>query len=187
MRIKQSKGFSLIEILIVMLIFGIMATIGSYSYSRYVNNSNLRSWARQVASDITTMKARAITRMDMTYTIYFDKTNNDYILYATTNNDDSSIPGTLYTAEKRPFNNLFGQSMSGITINSLPGGLTNFTLTFLTRGIVSPGPSAIGTCTDPNCNVAAGTCSIILQNSRGSQATITYIITGKTYVTFAMQ
>ena len=50
MRIKESKGFSLIELMIVLLIIGIMATIGSYSYTRYVNNANLRSWARQLAS-----------------------------------------------------------------------------------------------------------------------------------------
>ena len=62
MRIKESKGFSLIELMIVLLIIGIMATIASYSYRRYVNNANLRTAARQLATDINTMKGVAVSK-----------------------------------------------------------------------------------------------------------------------------
>ena len=62
MKIKESKGFSLIELMIVLLIIGIMATISSYSYTRYVNNANLRTAARQLATDINTMKGVAVSQ-----------------------------------------------------------------------------------------------------------------------------
>jgi prepilin-type N-terminal cleavage/methylation domain-containing protein len=78
MRIKESKGLSLIEMMIVVLLIGIMATISSYAYSRYVNNSNLRSWARQLGTDITAMKAKAALRADRIYNISFSTTNNSY-------------------------------------------------------------------------------------------------------------
>ena len=177
MRIKESKGFSLIELMIVLLIIGIMATIGSYSYTRYVNNANLRSWARQLASDISAMKQKAVLRMDRIYTISFDATNNSYTL----NTYDVNMHPI--TSEPRLLTKLFGYTTPGITINSLPGGGTIYTLTFLTRGLLSPSPTPI-----QNCDAATTyTCWIVFKNSRKSQATITFNIEGKTYVTFAMQ
>jgi len=183
MSIKESKGLSLIEMMIVVLLIGIMATISSYAYSRYVNNTNLRSWARQLATDITAMKAKAVLRADRSYQISFNKTANTYTL----NTYDISTPPNLLTSESRPLTTLFGYSTPGITINSLPGGGTTYTLTFLTRGLLSSSPNAIPSAVT-NCDATTTyTCWIVFQNSRGSQATITFNIEGKTYVTFAMQ
>jgi len=180
-RIKESKGVSLIELIIVLLIVGIMATLSSYSYRRYVDNANLRTWARQLATDINAMKAKAVLRMDRIYNISFSTTNNSYTL----NTYDVNM--TLITSQSRSLTSLFGYIPPGFTINSLPGGGTTYTLTFLTRGLLSSSPNAIPSAVT-NCDATTKySCWIVLQNNRGSQATITFNIEGKTYVTFAMK
>jgi len=175
-RIKESKGFSIIELMVVVLIIGIMATLSSYSYRRYVLNANLRTAARQLATDINTMKGVAVSQMNTAVTISFSKTNNSYTL--------SSYP--LSATKTRPAETKSLTSRypgQGIQIVSLPGGGTTFTLTFLTRGLLDPSPTAI-----TNCDATTTySCWIVFQNSRGSQATITFNIEGKTYVTFAMK
>ena len=171
MKIKESKGFGLIELMIVLLIVGIMATIASYSYRRYVNNANLRTAARQLATDINTMKGVAVSgkNTNTPVTIFFNTTANSYTCSYPQNAPPISLTSTY-----------LGQ---GIAINSLPGGGTTYTLTFLPRGLLSPSPTAM-----TNCDATTTyTCWIVFKNSRGSQATITFNIEGKTYVTFAMQ
>ncbi|MGP8153190.1 MAG: Tfp pilus assembly protein FimT/FimU [Smithella sp.] len=172
MRIKESKGFSLVEIMMVLVLIGFMATLSFYSYVRYVDNANLRAVARQLAADMNVMKARAVSEIDTVATITFYTATNSYILSGSATRAAQTV-----SFPSLPFG--LGQD---VTIKSLPGGGTNYTLTFLTRGLLSPSPTAI-----TNCSVTAGSCWIVLQNSRGSQATITFVTTGKTYVTFAMQ
>lgn len=164
-KIQKQTGFSLVELLIVIAIMGIMAIIASYSWQRSVNNANLRTAARQLESDIKTMKERAFSA-DTTLTMIFDQTANTYKRF------NGITVQTVSLAS-------FGQN---ITIDSLPGAVTTYTLSFLARGLLSPAPTAIA-----NCSTITNTCSIVLKNSRNSQATITYNLTGKTYVTFAMQ
>ncbi len=153
---KTNKGFSLIELIIVIGIIGIVATIGVYSYQGYVANANLRSAARDLASYMNTMKQNAVSKQDTTFTIDFDKTANTYTMNGTTVQTKSLAPPE--------------QRQGGTYIFSLPGGGTTYTLTFLARGTLSP-----------------STGSIILKNNRTSTATITFNITGKTYVTFNIQ
>lgn len=176
MKIKESKGFGLIELMIVVLIIGIMATISSYSYTRYVNNANLRTAARQLATDINTMKGVAVSQMNTAVTISFNKTANSYTLSSYPLSATATRP-----AETKSLTSIYlGQ---GIIIDSLPGGGTTYTLTFLTRGLLSPSPTAVTNC-DPSTTYS---CWIVFKNSRGSQATTTFNVAGKTYVTFAMQ
>ena len=185
-RIKESKGFGLIELMIVLMIIGVMATLSSYSYTRYVRNASLRTAARQLATDINTMKGVAVSQgMNMTtvVTISFNKTANSYTLSATATRPAETKSLTTGQTAFSPNGIYVGQ---GIQIVSLPGGGTTYTLTFLTRGLLSPSPTAITNC---DCCGATSTytCWIVFKNSRGSQATITFNSAGKTYVTFAMQ
>jgi prepilin-type N-terminal cleavage/methylation domain-containing protein len=162
--VHRQNGFSLIELIIVIGIISILAGIGSYSWQRYVANANLRTAAREMVADFNYMKTNAVSRPEFTHTIAFNRTANPntYTLSAVDagGNSASSFPQT-----KTPASAGFG-----VSITSLPGGGTTYTLTFLARGTLSP---------------TTGT--IILQNNRGSTANIVYNITGKTYATFTMQ
>jgi hypothetical protein len=116
-------------------------------------------------SDIKTMKGRALAA-DATLTMNFNKAANTY-----TKNNGSTVE-TVSLAS-------FGK---GIYIDTLPGAGTTYTLSFLARGLLSPAPTA-----QQNCSTTTSTCWIVVKNSQPSQATITFNLTGKTYVTFAMQ
>ena len=162
MKITKTNGFSLLELMIVLTIFGIMASTASFSWQRYANNANLRTAARQLASDISKMKENAISKMNTTYTISFNKTTNTYTMTGTTADGTTVLNLTTSLAS-------FGKG-SSIIFNALPLGGSTCTLTFLSRGTLQPTDGII-----------------TLKNNRGSSANIVFTITGKTYVTFSMQ
>jgi prepilin-type N-terminal cleavage/methylation domain-containing protein len=118
-KIAKTKGFSLIELLIVIAIMGITAAMGSFAWQRYYNNSNLRLVARQVMTDITNTKARAVAKMDTTYTMTFTA-------------DSYTINGTAVT------NKALGDIGPGIKFDPVSADLT-----FLTRGTIDPSPGTI--------------------------------------------
>lgn len=157
MKINKTKGFSLVELMIVITIIGAMAAISSYAWQRYVNNAYLRTAAREIVNDFKTVKQRAGSNENTTiiYSIVFDRTAKTYTL---TENGVDVL--TKQVAQEKP----------GVEISLLSGGGSTKTVEFLARGTLNP-----------------ATGWIELKNSRNSTARITYNITGKTYVTFTMQ
>lgn len=156
---NTNKGFTITELLIVIAIIGIIGVVASFAWRSYVNNTNLRTAARELVSDFNLMKARAASAsqagLDTTYTIVFDTAAHKYTMNATSTN------GTVGQDK------LLSSFGPGITIQSLSlGGLD--TVTFEARGTLNPN---------------AG--SIVLTNG-SSKATITFNMTGKTYVKFDM-
>jgi type II secretion system protein H len=157
-KITKTKGFSLVEVVTVLAIFVIMASIASVYMSRYVNNTNLRTAARQLASDIANSKQRSVTQgvnYRMTITV---GTPGQY----TIEQRDAADTTSTVKATKIPTD-----SGAGLYISN-PTTYTGNVITFQPRGTTSAG-------------------TVILQNSIGSSASITTNITGKTYVTYTMQ
>lgn len=159
MHLRDQKGFSLVEIIVVVSILAIVSAIAIPSLIRYVSNSNLKSAARDVASDILNLRERSIAENRM-YKISISVADNNYTI------DQCNATGSscaAYTAIETKSPTAFG---TGITITG--NTYTGNAITFQTRGTAEAG-------------------SISLTNSRGSTATITSNITGKAYVKYTMQ
>lgn len=59
---KLQKGFTLIELMVVVVIVGILATIGAPSFSDFINNTRLTSTMTQLNSDLNRARSEAIKR-----------------------------------------------------------------------------------------------------------------------------
>lgn len=71
---KNKKGFSIIELLVVIVIIGAALAMASMSWQSYVTKANLRSGARKVASDMTKCRTKAIGE-GRVYTMTFNATD----------------------------------------------------------------------------------------------------------------
>ncbi len=162
---NANKGMSLTELLIVMAIMGIVLSIANFSWQAYVVRSNLRTAARQVASDISKYQARAIAE-GRNYTITFNATDK-YNISAPVRDDL-----VAFNLDATPIE--AGRTQDAQITNS------NFTacnvVIMTSRGLLQ------------HCNMATvsnNTGTVTLTNSRGGTATITVNIRGKVDVTFA--
>lgn len=152
----KRKGFSLIELIIVIAVLGILGAVASFSYQSYVNNSNLRTAARDMASDMANTRQKAVSE-GLTYRTTINTGANTYTI------ERGNAAGTSFTLMETKSPTAFG---SGLTINS--STYTGNIITYQPRGTISAG-------------------TVVLANSRGSTATITSNITGRTHVAFAIQ
>jgi prepilin-type N-terminal cleavage/methylation domain-containing protein len=158
---KRRKGFTLVELVIVIFILAIISAIGGLALHNYTLNRNLRTAARDIASDFTIYKERAVSD-NITYRITFDTTvPGSYTIQSVVN----AVVTNLTT--KRPSS--FGSDIR--IISATFGAGASQTVIFSPRGTVSPLGNAPLDC-------------VILQNRRNSRATITVNLTGRTYVTF---
>jgi len=160
---KHRKGFTLVELVIVIFILAIISAIGGLMLHNYTLNRNLRTAARDIASDFAIYKERAVSD-NITYQIVFNTTApGSYTIQSVVN----AVVTNLTTKSPSAFG-------SGIRIISATfGAAASQTIIFSPRGIVSP----LGN---------AGGDGVVLQNTRTSQATITVNMTGRTYVTFVI-
>ncbi|HVO67326.1 MAG TPA: GspH/FimT family pseudopilin [Syntrophales bacterium] len=155
---QHRKGFSLIELMVVICLIATIGAIAGLNLVNYTNNRNLKSAARDIASDFAICKERAISE-STTYQITFVNGGKNYTIQNVGN-----PPGPITTK-------LLSQFSTDITVQiaNFAGGQQ---VNFLARGTVSPLPPA------------PGVGFVTLSNSRGSQATINVNIMGRTYVTF---
>jgi prepilin-type N-terminal cleavage/methylation domain-containing protein len=151
----SSRGFSLIELLVVIGIIAIAAMIGFPLLNQYAINKNLRSAARDIVADIQTQKERAISE-NRRCRIIFNVAGNSYTLQR--END----AGTAYVnlLDKTPAS--FSDDIR-LTGANFSGGST---ITFQTRGTSSFG-------------------NLSLENRRNYTAQITVNIAGRTNVSFS--
>ncbi|MCX5845554.1 MAG: prepilin-type N-terminal cleavage/methylation domain-containing protein [Deltaproteobacteria bacterium] len=155
---QRCKGFTLIELLMAIVILIIIAAIGWVNLHAYTLNRNLRSAARDIASDFSLCKQRAVSENN-TYQIVFNKAESSYAIQTVT-----GVPPAVTKLLSS-----FGSDISIISADF--GAASSQTVTFNTRGTVTPLGNPAGD-------------GVVLQNSRNSKATITVNTMGRTNVTF---
>jgi prepilin-type N-terminal cleavage/methylation domain-containing protein len=160
MKYKDDKGYSLVEVLVVIGIIMVVAAIAMPIFQAYAINRNLRSAARDIIGDIFSCKERTIAE-NRQYRISFNVGANNYTIDRCNTTGSSCA---AYTAIQTKTPTAFG---SDISITNAAFG-NNSAISFQTRGTSESG-------------------NVVLTNSRGSTATITTNITGRAGVTFNMQ
>ena len=159
-RMDDRKGFSLIEMVIVIAILGIVATFAVPAFQNYVRNRNLKTAAQEIASEFFVTRERALAE-NTTYRIVFDDINNQY----TTEERTALGPPVVYTIRQTKKISS-SAAADGIVINTSMANALIFT--FQPRGTISSG-------------------TINLKNSINSRAAITVNFPSRTYVVYNLQ
>lgn len=80
MEVMNKKGFTLLEMLIILTIMGIMGAMLYPAFNRMVANYRLRNVVFELATDLNKAKIEAIRR-NAFVSFNFDTTNNRYIIF----------------------------------------------------------------------------------------------------------
>ncbi len=164
---KTNKGFSLIELIIVMAIIGIVLAIASPSFYKYRQNTALKEATRELAGDISLYRQTAIAQ-NVRYRINFNPSGSIY---------DSYTVQIESPANSGNYVNVSTKSPSSVNSSIIIMGDTNSPS--FTGGV------AYITC-QPRGTMSAGT--IWLQHlSRLSTSTITTNLMGKVNVTYDLK
>ena len=152
------RGFSLVELMIAITIFTILCLAAIPAFLRFAENNNLKAATRDITTDIAIMKETAQTR-----SIEYQNQG----IQCQINFNTGANNYTLIMPD--------GNQVKTPTVFSRDIVITN-------ANFAGGGPAMIF---QPRGTATNGT--ITLQNSRGSTATITANITGRTYAQFNMQ
>jgi prepilin-type N-terminal cleavage/methylation domain-containing protein len=117
----KQRGFTLIELIITLALIIIMGALAVPFFQSYAINTNLKSAARDIQSDFSSLKGRAIAE-NTTFSITFNVANNNYLIQQ----------GGVTIQTKTP--SYFARDIR-ITSVTFPGS----TITFQTRGTASAG------------------------------------------------
>ena len=155
---NSDKGFSLTELMVVIALIAIVTMIAVPAFNHYSVNANLRTAARDVASDIFNMRERAVSE-NRQYMIEFSVGSNQYTL------SEGTYTGAPWVATLTKTPSAAG---SDVRLTSAAFSFGTPKIFFQTRGLASAG-------------------SVSLSNRYGSTATITVNNAGRTHVQFNMQ
>ena len=163
MQSKAAKGFSAIELIIVLTILAVAVSISVPALSKYRHNTNLKEAAQDLAADIALMKQRAVAE-SIRYRIVFDAGANNYTFQIEQPLDSGNYVDLVPAADnvKSP-----ASKGANITLSNPSFSFGNQFIIFQQRGTISAG-------------------SVTLTNKVLSTATITTTLMGKVNVTFTM-
>jgi len=78
MKIDKKRGFTLVELMIVIAVMGIMAVIAAPNFVTYLANQRLKGAARMVMSDLMAARQKAVTQ-NVNITVTFTS-NHQYTI-----------------------------------------------------------------------------------------------------------
>ncbi len=85
MRKDSNSGFTLIELMVVVIIVGILAGLSVFSYRDFVKKNEINNQIRALYSDLIKLRLMA---MRTNKTTFMELTSDNYIGYVDTNEDD---------------------------------------------------------------------------------------------------
>lgn len=77
------RGFSLVELLVVIALISIVMAFGIPAWQNYRTNTDLKTAAREIMADIANAKQRAVTENVDAYRVTFNVGGNSYALTRT--------------------------------------------------------------------------------------------------------
>lgn len=157
--ITCTRGFTLIEVIIVLVLLAIVAAIALPTFQRLVVNSPLKTAARDLMAEFALQKERAIAESRQ-YRVVLDVNNGSYDIQQCQNT--GSTCGNWNSIQTKNLS----RYANDISFDSGSTSVTNYV--FQTRGTVTNG-------------------TIVLRNNRNSTATIRINIAGRTNVQFNLQ
>ena len=169
---KNHKGFTLMEALIVIALIAIVVAIAAPKFQKMTRNADLKAAAREIMGDFSYMREKALsgdaTLGSRMYQISLNTGNQSYQLQQCTAGQVSTCPGwsTIQAKNFTAFGSDIGFDASHTTATAY---------TFQTRGTVTIGTGG------------ATSGSIVLQNNLGSTATITVLTAGRIYVQYDLK
>jgi len=152
-------GFTMAELLITLVLLGAVLAISVPALSGWLDNSNLKAGARTMASDVAYLRESALSS-GRTHMMTFNTGANQYTLRW-----DSDGMGTYADVPNYPALRTLSDSGNGVRITSV----SQSPIMMSSSGAINP----FGT--------------VVITNNRGSTATITTLITGRSHVTYSMQ
>jgi|WetSurMetagenome_2_1015567.scaffolds.fasta_scaffold00121_34 prepilin-type N-terminal cleavage/methylation domain-containing protein len=155
------RGFSLIELVIVISVIGILSVIAVPALRGYVDNRNLRTAASDLSAMFYQTKEQAVAESTEYRIVFTAGTDGNYQILRCTN---IGLPCGGFSAIRTIQFSSYG---SGIVLSGVALGNP---VQFEPRGTIS---TAIG--------------SVNLANSRGSVATVSVSLTGRANVTLALK
>jgi Tfp pilus assembly protein FimT len=151
----------MVELLLTLVLLSIAMAIAVPSFRGWADNTNLKDAARTLTGDIAYLREAALASNQnhaITCTVAQNRCAYQY---------DPGGSGTLTDVVNYPALRNLSDFGSGIQLTSI--NPSNKTLKVIARGVITPAAT------------------LQVTNNRGSVATITIQITGRTYVTYSMQ
>ena len=158
-KLTPAAGFTLVELLITLMLLGVVLAIAIPVISGWLANSSLKSVARTIASDVTYLRESALSS-GRTHMMSFNMNGNEYTLRW-----DSDGAGAYADVPNYPSSRTLSEFGNGVRITSF----SQSPILMIPNGSINP----FGT--------------VVIINDRGSTATVTTLITGRSHVTYSMQ